>query len=286
MRKPVKTQEEKGTSFRALHERKEAFVIPNPWDAGTARLLEALDFQALATTSAGYAFSLGMKDGRLDRPTTIAHVRAIAEATDLPVSGDLENGFGMSPETAAETIRLAAGAGLVGGSIEDAARFPENQIYELELAVERIQAAAEAAQALPFPFTLTARCENFLYGRLDLEDTITRLRRYGEAGAHVLYAPGLTSAEQIKAVVSAVGKPVNVLMGFQGIQFTLAELSEMGVRRVSVGSALSRIATEAFLSAAREIRETGTFTFASKAIAYADLQQMYGTDRKHEPGTK
>jgi len=268
------TQLEKGRAFRALHERAGAFIIPNPWDAGTARLLAQAGFEALATTSAGSAFSLGKADGQVGLLATMEQCATIAAATELPVSGDLENGFGDGPETVAETIRLAAAAGLVGGSIEDASG--ERTIYEMRLATERIAAAAEAARALGFPFTLTARAENYLYGREDLEDTIRRLRAYEEAGADVLYAPGLKRGEDIVAVVRAVERPVNVLMGLEGAAFRLEDLSEMGVKRVSIGSALSRTAMGAVLEAAREMRERGTFTFASKAARYRDLNEMFG----------
>jgi 2-methylisocitrate lyase-like PEP mutase family enzyme len=268
-------QKKKGLTFRALHEREGAFIIPNPWDAGTARLLAHLGYEALATTSAGCAFSLGKPDGQTGLLATLAHVAAIAAATDLPVSGDLENGFGDDPETVAETIRLAGQAGLVGGSIEDATGDQDKPIYEIELAIERIAAAAETARASPFPFTLTARAENFLYGRADLEDTILRLRAYQEAGANVLYAPGLTSKEEITAVVRSVDRPVNVLMGLQGATFSLAELSDLGVKRVSVGSALSRAALGAFLSAAREMQEQGTFTFAEKAASSQEINTIF-----------
>jgi 2-methylisocitrate lyase-like PEP mutase family enzyme len=269
------TQAEKGRAFRALHARDKAFIIPNPWDAGTARLLAHLGFEALATTSAGYAFSIGQRDNTIDRAQMIAHVAAIAAATNLPISADLENGFGDAPETAAETIRLAAAAGAVGGSIEDMSHNPRHPIYEHQHAAERIRAAAEAAHALPFPFTLTARAENYLVGRPDLKDTIQRLQSYQQAGADVLYAPGLTTKQDIASVVSSVDRPVNVVMGLQGAQLTLAELSAIGVRRVSVGSALSRAALGAFLRAAQEMRDHGTFTFAEDAVPYRDLSGMF-----------
>ncbi|HEV2579135.1 MAG TPA: isocitrate lyase/phosphoenolpyruvate mutase family protein [Acidobacteriaceae bacterium] len=260
------TQMEKAKAFRALHERSEAFVIPNPWDAGTARLLAHLGFDALATTSAGYAFSMGLKDSAVGRERMIAHVAAIAEATELPVSADLENGFGHAPEIAAETIRMAAAAGAVGGSIEDATGRDDEPggepVYERAQAAERVRAAVEAARGLPFPFTLTARAENYLVGGPDLKDTIERLQAYQEAGADVLYAPGLRSKEDIAVVVRSVDRPVNVIMGLQGVALTVAELSAMGVKRISVGSALSRVALTAFLNASREMREQGTFTFA------------------------
>jgi 2-methylisocitrate lyase-like PEP mutase family enzyme len=268
------TQAEKGLTFHALHQRDRAFIIPNPWDIGTARLLAHLGFEALATTSAGYAFSIGQRDNTIGRDAMLAHVAAIASATDLPVSGDLENGFGDAPEIAAETIRLAAAAGLVGGSIEDSTGRAEHPIYEKEHAVERVRAAVEAARSLRFSFMLTARCENYLCGRPDLKDTIERLQSYQEAGADVLYAPGLTSRDDIAAVVSSVDRPVNVVMGLQGVQLSLADLSAIGVKRVSVGSALSRAALGAFLRAAREMREHGTFSFAEDAISYRDITAL------------
>lgn len=271
----MRTQAEKGSIFRALHERDGAFIIPNPWDVGTARLLAHLGFEALATTSAGYAFSLGRRDNAVGRDRMMAHVEEIASATDLPVSADLENGFGDDPETVAETIRLGAARGLVGGSIEDSIDRPGEPIYEHRLAVERIRAAVEAARVLPFPFTLTARCENYLVGRPDLGDTIRRLQAYQEAGADVLFAPGLTRRDDIAAVVRAVDRPVNVVMGLQGVQLSLAELSAIGVRRVSVGSALTRAALGAFLRAAREMREHGTFTFAEDAVSFREISALF-----------
>jgi 2-methylisocitrate lyase-like PEP mutase family enzyme len=271
----MSTQAEKGRAFRALHERDYAFIIPNPWDVGTARLLAQMGFEALATTSAGYAFSVGRRDNTIDRGEMMAHVAAIAAATDLPVSADLGNGFGDAPETVAETIRLAAGAGLAGCSIEDMTKHPDRPIYDLELAVERIRAAAEAKRALPFVFTLTARAENYLVGRPDLQDTIERLQAYQEAGADVLYAPGLTSKEDVATVVRSVGRPVNVVMGLHGVQLSLAELSALGVKRISVGSALSRAALGAFLRAAREMKEHGTFTFASEAVTFKGINAMF-----------
>jgi len=269
------TQAEKGRLFRALHQRDGAFIIPNPWDAGTARLLAHLGFEALATTSAGYAFSLGQRDNTIDRDQMIAHGSAIASATDLPVSADLENGFADAPEAVAETIRLAAQAGLAGASIEDMSRQPGHSIYEHEHAVDRVRAAAEVVRALPFTFTLTARAENYLVGRPDLKDTIRRLQAFQEAGADVLYAPGLSSKDDIAAVVNSVDRPVNVVMGLQGVQLSLAELSAIGVKRVSVGSALSRAALGAFLRAAREMREHGTFAFAEQAVSYRDISAMF-----------
>ena len=268
------TQTEKGRAFRALHERDGAFIIPNPWDAGTARLLAQLGFPALATTSAGYAFSVGRSDNSISRLEALGHCAVIASATDLPVSGDLENGFGDAPESAAETIRLAALAGLVGASIEDMSRSASHPIYDQDLAVERVRAAAEVAHSLPFAFTLTARAENYLVGRPDLGDTVKRLQAYQMAGADVLYAPGLTTANDIATVVRSLDRPVNVVMGLQGVQLSLTELSALGVKRVSVGSALSRVALGAFLRAAHEMREHGTFTYAETAVGYREINEM------------
>lgn len=271
----MRTQAEKGTLFQALHERDHAFIIPNPWDVGTARLLARLGFEALATTSAGYAFSAGRRDNTINRGRMMAHVEAIASATDLPVSADLENGYGDEPETVAETIRRAAAAGLVGGSIEDATQRPDDPIYERRLAVERVRAAAETARSLPYPFMLTGRAENYLVGRPDLADTIERLQAYQEAGADVLYAPGLTSEEDIAAVVRSVDRPVNVIMGLRGVRLSLEDLSGIGVKRVSVGSALSRTALGAFLAAAREMREQGTFTFVERAVSFPEISALF-----------
>jgi 2-methylisocitrate lyase-like PEP mutase family enzyme len=271
----MRTQTEKAIAFRALHERDHAFIIPNPWDVGTARLLAALGFEALATTSAGYAFSLGQRDNTVGREQMMEHARTIVSATDLPVSADLENGFGDDPLIVAETIQLAGDAGLAGCSIEDMANRPDHPIYDFEIAVERVRAAAEAARALPYLFTLTARAENYLVGRRDLADTIRRLQAYQEAGADVLYAPGLASKEDIASVVSSVDRPVNVVMGLQGVQLSLAELSEIGVKRVSVGSALSRAALGAFLRAAREMRESGTFTFGADAVSFREISALF-----------
>jgi 2-methylisocitrate lyase-like PEP mutase family enzyme len=275
LRRIVPTQEEKGIAFRALHERDTAFIIPNPWDIGTARLLAHLGFEALATTSAGYAFSIGQRDNTVGRDKMMAHVREIVGATDLPVSADLENGFGDEPETAAETIRLGAAAGLVGGSIEDSTARRDDPIYDVERAAERVRAAAEAARSLPFTFTLTARAENYLFGRNDVNDTIKRLQAFQEAGADVLYAPGLGSKQDIAAVVSSVDRPVNVVMGLSGAQLSLSELSQIGVKRISVGSALSRVALGAFLRAAEEMRDHGTFTFGKDAVPFRDISKMF-----------
>ena len=270
------SQAQKGQRFQVLHAREEAFVIPNPWDAGTARILAALGFEALTTTSAGLAATLGRRDGagQVTREETLANARAIVDATDLPVAADLENGFGHPPEAAAETIRLAGEAGLIGGSIEDATGDPPQPLYAFQHAVERVAAAAEAARGLPFPFVLVARAENYLHGRPDLEDTIRRLQAFQAAGADALYAPGLTRPEDIRAVCASVTKPVNVLMGLSGAKnasLSVAALSELGVRRISLGSALSRAALGAFLGAAKEVMERGTFTFNQGTVSFAEL---------------
>ena len=272
----MQTQQSKGAAFRQLHERQTAFIIPNPWDVGTAKVLAGLGFEALATTSAGFAFSIGKRDGAVGRDKMIAHVREIVDATDLPVSADLENGFGDDPQTVAGTIQLAAAAGLVGGSIEDSTQRKDDPIYEQQLAVDRVRAAVEVARSLPFPFMLTARCENYLVGRPDLTATIKRLEAYQEVGADVLYAPGLSSKEDIAAVVRSVDRPVNVLMGFRGADLSLEELSAIGVRRVSIGSGLYRAAFGPLLRAAREMREHGTFSaIADEPVSFRDISAMF-----------
>jgi 2-methylisocitrate lyase-like PEP mutase family enzyme len=263
----MKTQLEKAKEFRSLHQRDQAFIIPNPWDVGSARLLAQLGFEALATTSAGFAFSRGLLDGGVSRDLMLSHIKEIAAATDLPVSGDLENGYGGDPKDVAETIQMAAAYGLVGASIEDASRDESAPIYDIGQATERIRAAAESSRSLPFPFTLCARAENFIYGRPDLKDTIARLQAYQQAGADVLYAPGLTKKEEIAAIVSEVDRPVNVLAGMPGLELSLEELSALGVRRVSTGSALARAALGRFLQAAREMADTGTFSFVNEAAS-------------------
>ena len=272
------TQAEKGERFQALHARPGAFVIPNPWDAGTARILTAMGFEALTTTSAGLAYTLGRRDGAAGRDETLANAKAIVDATHLPVAADLENGFGDAPEAVAETIRLAAEVGLVGGSIEDASGDPARPIYDLDHAVERMHAAVQAARALPFPFVLVGRAENFLHGRRDLDDTIRRLQAFEAAGADALFAPGLTRPDDIRTVCASVGRPVNVIMGLKGATLSVDDLAALGVRRISVGSALSRAALGAFVRAAREIREHGTFRFADDAIPYAEVNAMMAGD--------
>ncbi|RJG10193.1 isocitrate lyase/phosphoenolpyruvate mutase family protein [Pseudomonas cavernicola] len=272
------SQISRARTFKALHERPGVFVIPNPWDAGSAKMLAALGFEALATTSAGLAFSLGRPDaeGAISRDETLANAQAIIAATPLPVAADLENGFADEPQGCAETILRAAAVGLVGGSIEDASGRADAPIYPFELAVERVRAAAEAARSLPFPFTLTARAENLLHGRNDLADTIRRLQAFAEAGADVLYAPGLRTPEEIVAVVRAVApKPVNVLMGLSGLSLSLEDLAELGVKRVSVGSALARAAYGAFFRAAQDIRTEGRFSFAEQAIPFAQINALF-----------
>ncbi len=273
------TQSEKAVIFQALHERKQPFVIGNPWDAGSARILTSLKYEALSTTSAGLAFSLGRKDGTaaVNRAEALANAKSIVEATNLPVAADLENGYGHAPEDAAETIRMAAGVGLVGGSIEDATGDEAEPIYEFDHAVERIAAAAEVAKSLPFPFMLVARAENFLHGRPDLDDTIKRLQAFEKAGAAVLYAPGLTRQEDIRTVCASLTKPVNVLMGLKGApRLTVQQLGELGVRRISIGSGFSRAALTAFLHAAREVIDDGTFEFADETLYISDLTAMFG----------
>ncbi|MCE2491178.1 MAG: isocitrate lyase/phosphoenolpyruvate mutase family protein [Alphaproteobacteria bacterium] len=261
--------------FRALHERDGIFVIPNPWDAGTARILASMGFEALATTSAGLAFSLGVNDGAVPREQTLANCRDIVEATDLPVSADLEKGFGDSPESAAETVRAAAMAGLAGCSIEDFTNRNDRPLYEFALAVDRIEAAVEAARSLPHDFILTARCENFLRGNPDLSDTIARLQAFEQAGADALYAPALPDLETIRTVCTSVGRPVNALMGTPGATYSISELAEAGVRRVSIGSAASRVALGALMKAAREIREAGTFDLMTEGATFAELSEIF-----------
>ncbi len=271
------SQASKGATFKALHEGTAAFIIPNPWDAGSARILAEFGFPALATTSAGAAFTDARPDGSSTREQTLENARLIvAAAGDLPVSADLENGFGDAPEVCAETIRLAAQAGLVGGSIEDATGRAEDSIYSLDLAVARVKAAVAAARALPFSFMLTARAENYLHGRADLDDTIRRLRAFAEAGADVLYAPGIKSRAEIEAVVKVVApKPVNVLTGLPGITLSQKDLSALGVKRISVGGALACAAYGALMEAAEEMRRDGTFTYADKAVPFGKINGLF-----------
>ena len=273
----MKTQIEKAVKFKELHDRNHCFVIPNPWDVGSAKIIAHYEFEALATTSAGLAFSLGRRDaeGQLSINEALDNARQIVEATNLPVSADLENGYSNKPEGVLKTIQSAAAVGLVGGSIEDTTLNNDSPIREFELAVDFVRAAVEAKNSLPFPFILTARAENFSYGRPDLNDTIRRLQAYQEAGADVLYAPGLASKEDITAVVTSVDRPVNVVMGLQGAILSLSELSEIGVRRVSLGSSLSRAAFGGLIDAIIEVQQKGTFTFADTAIPFGKLNSMF-----------
>jgi 2-methylisocitrate lyase-like PEP mutase family enzyme len=265
------SQAEKAARFRALHEGPGAFVIPNPWDGGSARVLAGLGFAALATSSGACAGALGRRDGRVTRTEALAHARAIVTATDLPVSADLEKGFGDAPAEAAETIRLAAEVGLVGGSIEDATGDPARPLYDLGQATERVAAAAQVARGLPFPFTLTARAENFLRGNPRLDDTIARLRAFERAGADVLFAPGLPDLAAVRAVCAAVSKPVNFMVGIRGKSFTVAELEAAGVRRISLATSLYRMAMTGLLAAAREVKDRGTFGYLDGSLTTPEL---------------
>jgi 2-methylisocitrate lyase-like PEP mutase family enzyme len=269
----MRTQMEKAELFRALHARPGAFIIPNPWDAGTAKLLAAMGFEALATTSLGFALTLG--GTTVSRDAIIENCRMISAATDLPVNADLENGGADDPKLAAEAIGLAAEAGAVGGSIEDSTGDPRQPIYDFALAVERVHAAIEAARALPFPFTLTARAENLLHGRNDLDDTIRRLQAFEAAGADVLYAPGVHDLATIKTVVSALKKPFNLVMGFADPTLTVDQLSEAGVKRISVGGAMSRFALAAFMQCAREMKDKGSFTYVREMAPIKDLRDAF-----------
>ncbi|GGJ42339.1 isocitrate lyase/PEP mutase family protein [Deinococcus roseus] len=272
----------KGQQFKALHEAPGILVTPNPWDAGTARILTALGFKALSTTSAGLAYTLGVQDctAGFSREQNILNARAVADATHLPVAADLENGYGDRPEDAAETLRLSAlEGGMVGGSIEDATTRPEKPIYDFQLSVERVAAAAEAARALPFPFTFVARAENFLHGVRDLDDTIRRLQAYEQAGADVLFAPGLRSLEEIKLICQAIKKPVNVNAGSKGFPHSVADLQQVGVKRVSLGGGLAKAALAAFTRAAIEVQEHGTVDFLAAAHAVDFAELMY---REHQ----
>ena len=268
-------QATKALKFEALHERAGAFILANAWDAGSARLLAHCGFEAIATTSAGFAFSIGEADRVPGRDCVLANAAEIVAATSLPVSADLKNAFGTTEAAVAETIALAAEAGLVGASIEDVSHDGDAPLLPLEHAQSLVRAAVDAANAHPFPFLVTARAENYLVGRPDLQDVIRRLQAYQDAGAHVLYAPGLRLESDIRAVVASVDRPVNVVMGIAGAAFSVAELAAMGVRRVSVGSALARRAYSALLDAAKEMREHGTFTFAQDAAPFAVFDTLF-----------
>ena len=268
------TQSDKATRFRALHQGPGAFLIPNPWDAGSARILAGLGFEALATSSGASAGILGRRDGKVTREEALAHARAIVGATDLPVSADLEKGFGDAPAVAAETIRLAAEVGLVGGSIEDASGDKDKPLYDLSLAAERVAAAVQAARALPFPFTLTARAENYLRGNPSLDDTIKRLQAFEKAGADVLFAPGLPDLEAVQTVCAAVSKPFNFMVGIKGKSFTVAELTAAGVRRISLATSLYREAMSGLVNAAREVKDKGTFGYLDRSLTTPELNNF------------
>ena len=272
----MRSQAKKASMFRALHERPGAFIIPNPWDAGTARMLAALGFEALATTSLGVANGLGRVDSNVTRDEVIANCRVIAEATDLPVNVDLENGFAHAPEDAAVSIRLAAEAGAVGGSIEDFTGDRKSAIYDFDLSVARVKAAVTVARALPVPFMVTARAENLIRGRNDMADTIRRLQAYQDAGADVLYAPGLRNLAEVREVVGAVKRPFNVVTGWLDPDITAADLAEAGARRISVGGALSRLALATFAQAGRAMKEQGSFAWMRDMASIADLSKLYG----------
>jgi len=274
------TQQEKAVRFRALHDEPGVFVIPNPWDVGSARMLAGLGFQALATSSAASACALGLRDGELTRDGALAHARSIVDATDLPVSADLENGFGDAPEVVAETIRLAVDVGLVGCTIEDSTGNQDSPLYDPRLAVERIAAAAQAAHALPFPFILTARAHNFLFPNPSLDDTISRLQAFERAGADVLFAPGLPDLDAVRAVCAAVTKPFNFMAGIKGKSFSVRELAAAGVRRISLATSLYRAAMTGFLEAARQVKDAGQFGFLDRCVTTPELHQLMGIHGK------
>jgi 2-methylisocitrate lyase-like PEP mutase family enzyme len=267
-------QSDKAARFQALHRGPGAFVIPNPWDAGSARILAALGFQALATSSGAAAGALGRRDGMITREEAMAHARAIAMGTDLPVSADLEKGFGDAPAVVAETVRLAAGVGLVGCSIEDATGDKDRPLYDIAHATERVTAAVQAARALPFPFTLTARAENFLRGNPNLDDTIKRLQAFEKAGADVLMSPGLPDLAAVRTVCAALSKPFNFMVGIRGKSFTVAELEAAGVKRISLATSLYRAAMSGLLGAAREVKDKGTFSYIDHTLNSAELNQF------------
>ena len=270
------SQNDKADRFRALHDGPGVFVIPNPWDIGSSRILAGLGFQALATSSAAAAAALGRRDRTLTRDEALAHARLIVEATDVPVSADLENGFGDAPEVVAETIRLAAEVGLVGCTIEDSTGNPDRPLYDDRLAVERIAAAAQAARAVRFPFMLTARAHNFLNAAPSLDDTIRRLQAFERAGADVLFAPGLPDLAAVHAVCAAVSKPVNFMVGIKGKSFSVGELAAAGVRRISLATSLYRAAMTGLLDAANAVHDTGQFGFLDRSVATADLYRLMG----------
>jgi 2-methylisocitrate lyase-like PEP mutase family enzyme len=267
-------QNEKAHQFRSLHAGPRAFVIANPWDAGSARLLAGLGFQALATSSGASAGILGRRDGSVRREEALAQARAIVEAVELPVSADLEKGFGDAPRDAAETIRLAAEVGLVGGSIEDATGDKARPLYDIGHATERVAAAVQAARALPFAFTLTARAENFLRGNPDLDDTIRRLQAFEKAGADVLMAPGLPDLASVRAVCKALTRPFNFMAGIRGKSFSVAELEAAGVRRISLATSLYRAAMTGLAEAAKEVKEQGSFGYLERALSTPEINNF------------
>ena len=271
------SQKEKGIRFRSLHEGPGGFVLPNPWDIGSARILAGLGFQALATSSAASAAVVGRKDGGLTRDEALVHARSIVSATELPVSGDLENGFGDAPAVVAETVRLAGDAGLVGCTIEDTTGQEDKPLYEFALAVERVVAAAEAARALPFPFVLTARAHNLMFTNPSLDETIRRLQAFEQAGADVLFAPGLPDLAAVRQVRGAVSKPVNFMVGIKGKSFSVEELAAAGVRRISLATSLYRAARTGLLDAIREVREDGLFSFVEKCVTTAEVLKIMGS---------
>lgn len=267
------TQKEKAVRFRALHDGP-AFVIPNPWDIGSARILAGLGFEALATSSAAAAAAIGRKDGGLTRDEALAHARMIVTAVDLPVSADLEKGFGDAPETVAETIRLAAETGVVGCTIEDTTGNPDRPLYDFSLAVERIAAAVQAARALPFPFILTARAHNLMFAPARLEDTINRLQAFEKAGADVLFAPGLPDLAAVRAVCAAISRPFNFMVGIKGKSFSVSELAAAGVRRISLATSLYRAAMTGFLDAVNEVKDKGQFSFLEQCVSTPELNKL------------
>ena len=271
----MQTIEQKRLRFRELHERKSLFVMPNPWDVGTSRILASKGFEALATTSAGMSFALGIPEGTGSFHQTLDHCRLLVDSTDLPVSADLENGYGASPAEVSDCILAAAQTGLAGGSIEDHTRDKQNPIYDFEHSVERIAAAVEAGRSVSDNFIITARAENYCWHRIDLDDTIKRLQAYEAAGADVLYAPGLPDLDAIKLVCSSLSKPVNIVMGMAGATWSVKQLQDAGVKRISVGSALARAAFGAFVTAADEIQAQGSFGFSDQAIGFAEMDAFF-----------
>jgi 2-methylisocitrate lyase-like PEP mutase family enzyme len=270
----VFSQIEKANRFLELHQASGAFVMPNPWDVGSARILAGLGFQALATSSAAAANVVGRKDHDLTRDEALSHGKAIADATDVPVSADLGNGFGDRPEIVAETVRLAAQAGLVGCTIEDASGGPGQPLYSLELAVDRIAAAAEAARKLPFSFMLTARAHNLLFANPNLDETILRLQAFEKAGADVLFAPGLPDLESVRTVCNAISKPFNFMAGIKGKSFSVSELAAAGVKRISLATSLYRAAMTGFLDAVQEVKTAGTFNFLDESVTTPELNKL------------